>query len=171
MVAMFIGGLALTGVISGFAGGIGTTTQSSGLIVGGPQQSFTYDGQTISASAFGQPWTGGSKVSSQAGWVKTPLSFDCEDGTLAMTAKVGVDAMTVTGTTATFTAPGGTAIVGVLWKSGRAANATGATWAEDGSSATVTLSKSWGNARVFYCTPVPTTSTPTGTTPPDTTTS
>jgi hypothetical protein len=162
---MFVLGLALTGVISSFAGPTGTTTQASGFSSGGPKQAFTYDGDTISAAAFGQPWTGGSNAASQSGWVRTPLSLDCEGGTLALTAKVGVDAMTVTGKTASFSAPGGAVIVGVLWKSGRAASVTGATWAEDGSAATVTLSKEWGSSRVFYCTPTPTTSGPTMTEP------
>jgi hypothetical protein len=159
LVGLFVVGLAATGVIPGVAGNIGTTTQSfSVLTTGGPQVDFIYEGQTVSHTAYGQPWTGGH--ASQAGWVQTPLNLNCEPGTLALAGKVTAQDMALTGRTATFTAPAGAVITGVLWKSGHNASATGATWAGDGSTATVTLSKAWSASRLFYCIPTPTTSYP-----------
>lgn len=165
LIALLAAGLAVAGVISGVAGTIGTTTQSSSdLTIGGSLADFTYDGQTISQTAYGQPWT--AAHTSQSGWVQTPLQFTCEGGTLALAGKVSGNDIATTGNTATFTPPSGTVIVGVLWKSGQNATATGATWAADGSSATVTLSKRWADSRVFYCTPTPTTSYPGSSVPP-----
>lgn len=161
LIVLLAAGLAAAAVIPGIAGTIGTTTQSSGLITGGPKTDFSYEGQTISHTAYGQPWT--SAPTSHSGWVQTPLSLNCEAGTLALAGKT-----LVTGRTATFTPPSGAVIVGVLWKSGQNATVTQATWAGDGSSATVTLSKSWGSARIFYCTPAPASSYP-DTVPPSST--
>jgi hypothetical protein len=159
LIALLAAGLAAAGVIPGIAGTIGTTTQSSGLTTGGPKADFTYEGQTISHTTYGQPWT--SAPTSQSGWVQTPLSLNCEAGTLALAGKVAM-----TGKTATFTPPSGAVIAGVLWKSGQNTTATQATWAGDGSSATIRLSKAWSAARIFYCTPTPASSYPTDTVPP-----
>ncbi|HJQ51629.1 MAG TPA: hypothetical protein VJ838_14035 [Gaiellaceae bacterium] len=159
LIALLAAGLAAAGVIPGLAGTIGTTTQSSGFTTGGPRNDFVYEGQTVGHATYGQPWT--TAPTSQSGWVQTPLDQNCDAGTLALGGKLAV-----TGKTATFTPPSGDAIVGALWKSGQSATVTQATWAGDGSSATVTLSKTWGAARIFYCTPAPTSSNP-GTVPTD----
>jgi hypothetical protein len=167
LIVLLGAGLAAAGVIPGVAGIMGTTTQSSSdVTTGGPGTDFSYEGQTVSHTSYGQPWT--AAPASQSGWVQTPLSLNCEAGTLSLAGKLSAENMVVSGKTATFTPPSGAAIVGVLWKSGQSAKVTGATWAGDGSVATVTLNKAWGDSRIFYCTPTPTTSYPSSVPPSST---
>lgn len=140
---LFAAGFAAIALALGSTSGAGSS--------GGPTTDFTYDGQKIAAADFGPPWTTDPNIATQGGWVSTPLTFSCEAGTLAMTAKADAADMTIDGNTASFAAPQGDIIVGVLWKSGNDATVTQSTWVNDGSAATVTLSKGWSGSRIFYC--------------------
>jgi hypothetical protein len=158
---MLFAALALVGsgsaylIPAGVSAVTGTTTQTATLDVG--TGDFTYDGQAVPIGSW--PNMGNLAYTK---WVRTPLDFTCQSGTLAVTDKTTYQQEH---TTLTFTPPAGSVIVGVLVKSGSAFEFGSAAWAEDGSAATVTITQGFSGTAVFYCTrvaPVTTTvSTPT----------
>jgi hypothetical protein len=142
--------LAVAGVFAAVALAGGNTP---GGTSGSATDDFTYDGQTISHNGYGPPWANGADRG--RGWIKTPLSFDCRAGTLAMTERVRYTGDEVT---ENFAPPPGTVIVGLLWATQTETNWTSASWADDGSSASVTMAGSgkdrvWSDSRIFYCVP------------------
>jgi hypothetical protein len=174
LVALFVLGLAVNGVMPGLAGVsalFGTTTQSSGVLVTGTGD-FTYDGQTVHASSFPNMGNGDN---GKLRWVRTPLNFDCAPGSLTVSEKrvFGSGPLTYTFTVGNGSDPAvasGSVIVGVLVHSGNEFNILSAEWATDGSAVTVALDKGYSNAAVFSCTPVRTgTTDTTGTTDSSTT--
>jgi hypothetical protein len=119
----------------------GTTTQTATLDVG--TGDFTYDGQTVPVSS----WPNMGNLAFVK-WVRTPLKFDCEAGTLAVTDKT---TYAQEQRTLTFAPPAGSVIVGVLVKSGSMFDFASAAWAEDGSAATVTITQGFSGTAVLYC--------------------
>jgi hypothetical protein len=158
LVALFVLGLAVNGVMPGLAGVsalFGTTTQSSGALVTGTGD-FTYDGQTVHESSFPNMGNGDN---GKLRWVRTPLNFDCAPGSLTVSEKkvFGGGPLTYTFTVGNGSDPAvasGSVIVGVLVHSGNEFNILSAEWATDGSAVTVALDKGYSNAAVFSCTPV-----------------
>jgi hypothetical protein len=165
LVALFVLGLAVNGVMPGLAGVsalFGTTTQSSGALVTGTGD-FTYDGQTVHESSFPNMGNGDN---GKLRWVRTPLNFDCAPGSLTVSEKkvFGGGPLTYTFTVGNGSDPAvasGSVIVGVLVHSGNEFNILSAEWATDGSAVTVALDKGYSNAAVFSCTPVRTGTTST----------
>lgn len=142
--------LAAAGVFAAVALAGGNT---SGGTSGSATDDFNYHGQTISHNAYGPPWVNGADRS--LGWIKTPLSFDCRSGTLAMTGRVQYTGDELT---ENFVPPPGTVIVGLLWATQIDTHWTSASWVDDGSSASVTMAGSgnervWSDTRTFYCVP------------------
>lgn len=136
---------------------------TSGGTSGGAGDDFVYNGQTISHAAYGRPWVNNADAAS--GWIETPLSFECQPGTLSMTQRVQY---TDDKLTQTFDPPQGAVVVGVLWATQVKATVGSAAWANDGSTANVTMAGSgsgpvWSDSRTFYCVPKTTPGT-TGTT-------
>jgi hypothetical protein len=119
----------------------GTTTQTATLDVG--TGDFTYHGQTVPVSS----WPNMGNLAFVK-WIRTPLDFACEPGTLAVTDKTTYQQEQ---TTLTFAPPAGSVIVGVLVKSGSMFDFVSAAWAEDGSAATVTITQGYSGTAVFYC--------------------
>jgi hypothetical protein len=158
LVALFVLGLAVNGVMPGLAGVsalFGTTTQSSGALVTGTGD-FTYDGQTVHESSLPNMGNGDN---GKLRWVRTPLNFDCAPGSLTVSEKkvFGGGPLTYTFTVGNGSDPAvasGSVIVGVLVHSGNEFNILSAEWATDGSAVTVALDKGYSNAAVFFCTPV-----------------
>jgi len=165
LVALFVLGLAVNGVMPGLAGVsalFGTTTQSSVALVTGTGD-FTYDGQTVHASSFPNMGNGDN---GKLLWIRTPLNFDCAPGSLTVSEKkvFGGGPLTYTFTVGNGSDPAvasGSVIVGVLVHSGNEFNILSAEWATDGSAVTVALDKGYSNAAVFSCTPVRTGTTDT----------
>jgi hypothetical protein len=165
LVALFVLGLAVNGVMPGLAGVsalFGTTTQSSGALVTGTGD-FTYDGQTVHESSFPNMGNGDN---GKLRWARTPLNFDCAPGSLTVSEKkvFGGGPLTYTFTVGNGSDPtvaSGSVIVGVLVHSGNEFNIVSAEWATDGSAVTVSLDKGYSNAAVFSCTPVRTGTTAT----------
>jgi hypothetical protein len=165
LVALFVLGLSVNGVMPGLAGVsalFGTTTQNSGALVTGTGD-FTYDGQTVHESSFPNMGNGDN---GKLRWVRTPLNFDCAPGSLTVSEKkvFGGGPLTYTFTVGNGSDPAvasGSVIVGVLVHSGNEFNILSAEWATDGSAVTVALDKGYSNAAVFSCTPVRTGTTDT----------
>jgi hypothetical protein len=89
------------------------------------------------------------------GWIETPLSFECQPGTLSMTERVQYTGDELT---QTFDPPQGAVVVGVLWATQVETTVGSAAWANDGSTANVTMAGSgsgpvWSDSRIFYCVP------------------
>jgi hypothetical protein len=161
---MLLAALALVGsaaaylIPAGVSAVTGTTTQTATLDVGSGD--FTYHGQTVAVSS----WPNMGNLA-YVKWIRTPLDFTCELGSLAVTDKTtyGQENKTLT-----FAPPTGSVIVGVLVKSGSSFDFASASWAEDGSSATVTITQGFSGTAVFYCkvaAPVATTTVSTPTLP------
>jgi len=126
---------------------------TSGGTSGGAGDDFVYSGQTISHAAYGPPWVNNADAS--RGWIETPLSFECQPGTLSMTVRVQ---HTGDELTQTFDPPQGAVVVGVLWATQVETTVDSAAWANDGSTASVTMAGSgsgpvWSDSRIFYCVP------------------
>jgi hypothetical protein len=136
-----VGSAAAYLIPAGVSAVMGTTTQTTTLDVGSTD--FTYDGQTVAISSW--PNLGNLDY---VKWVRTPLRFDCAPGTLAVTDKT---TYAQEQSTLTFAPPAGSVIVGVLVKSGSSFDFTSAAWAEDGSSATVTITQGFSGTAIFYC--------------------
>jgi hypothetical protein len=156
------GGAASYLIPAGLSAVMGTTTQTAALDVG--TGDFTYDGQTVPVSSWPNMGT-----LDFVKWVRTPLRFTCEAGTLAVTDKTTYGQEN---TTLAFAPPAGSVIVGVLVKSGSSFDFVSAAWAEDGSAATVTITQGFSGTAVFYCrqaAPVVKTTATTQTVPPTTT--
>jgi hypothetical protein len=175
LVALFVLGLAVNGVMPGLAGVsalFGTTTQSSVALVTGTGD-FTYDGQTVHASSFPNMGNGDN---GKLLWIRTPLNFDCAPGSLTVSEKkvFGGGPLTYTFTVGNGSDPAvasGSVIVGVLVHSGNEFNILSAEWATNGSAVTVALDKGYSNAAVFSCAPVRTGTTDTTDTTDSTSTS
>jgi hypothetical protein len=133
--------------------GITVATASSANVTGGTVGTgdFTYDGQTVPQSAWPNM---GDASGGKLQWIKSPLTFDCANGTLMVSDKKEYGGEQLTDT---FTAPTGKVLVGVLIHSGInfTIDTATSTWASDGSSATIDISKGYSNSAIFYCTPVP----------------
>ena len=143
LAALWVAGSAAAYLIpAGISAVTGTTTQAGGLATG--TGDFIYDGQTVALSSW--PKLGNLAF---VKWVRTPLLFDCAAGTLSVTDKTTYQQEQ---TTLTFTPPAGSVIVGVLVKSGSAFDFVSAAWSEDGSAATVTITKGFSGSAIFYCT-------------------
>ena len=144
---MLLAALALVGSAAaylipvGVSAVTGTTTQTAALDVG--TGDFIYKGQAVSVGSW--PNMGNLAYTK---WIRTPLDFTCQAGTLAVTDKTTYQQER---TTLTFTPPAGSAIVGVLVKSGAAFEFVSAAWAEDGSAATVTITQGFSGTALFYC--------------------
>jgi hypothetical protein len=136
-----VGSAAAYLIPAGVSAVTGTTTQTATLDVG--TGDFTYDGQTVPVSS----WPNMGNLA-YVKWIRTPLGFACEPGTLAVTDKT---TYAQEQKTLTFAPPGGSVIVGVLVKSGSMFDFVSAAWAEDGSAATVTVTQGYSGTAVFYC--------------------
>jgi hypothetical protein len=142
--------LAAAGAFAAVAVAGGST---SGGTSGSAGDDFVYSGQTISHAAYGPPWV--NHADAARGWIETPLSFDCQPGTLSMTARVQYTGNELT---QTFDPPQGAVVVGVLWATQVKTTVGSAAWANDGSTANVTMAGSgsgsvWSDSRIFYCVP------------------
>jgi hypothetical protein len=167
VLTLFVAAALLAGGLYAAAAVAGGST--SGGTSGGASDDFVYSGQTISHASYGPPWV--NNADAAAGWIETPLSFECQPGTLLMTPRVQY---TDDKLTQTFDPPKGAVVLGVLWATQVKTTVASATWANDGSTANVTMAGSgigrvWSDSRIFYCVPTEVSTQTTTVTTPSTT--